>query len=383
MEVNIREEYSTNKFEDKLKEILKTLQKKSPIILIQGGYGKNNLGDDALLLTISKNILKILPKSQIVALCHYPENVKKLYGIDAVYFSEKRAFDFLRKCDVLIIGGGGIVNKINTYSGFHFFKIFDPKGKYLFLTSLFTKLRRKKVVFYGVGMTSIPDRMVAFLMKITLKKVDLLSVREKVSYNMVKKYAPNKEVIVMHDPALNYDYEITQAQKKELQNYFNLQENYIIISTRSVYDSDITQNVKYLIIKLIKNLLEDYPQFKIVILPVSMHPEKILENDYLISKDIYKAFPDNEKIVLINKYFHPSQVRRILEFSKLIIMTRLHGVILSYDFQVPTVILAYDNKVKCFGEMANYKYILDYNKLNYDILKGSVYDFLELEGCNV
>ena len=93
---NLREKYPIGPFEEQLERILKGIPKQKPLILIQGGYGKNNTGDDALLLAIRQKVLEIVPGAHIVALCHGPENVQKLYGIEAAYFTDKKARKLLR-----------------------------------------------------------------------------------------------------------------------------------------------------------------------------------------------------------------------------------------------------------------------------------------------
>ena len=61
--------------------------KKNPVIIIHGGYGHNNLGDDALLLTTTKIVRQIYPDATIVSL----EMIK-----------------YVMSCDGYIISGGGL-----------------------------------------------------------------------------------------------------------------------------------------------------------------------------------------------------------------------------------------------------------------------------------
>lgn len=359
---DIRKEYSIEKFEEKVKECLAALKKTCPLILIQGGYGKNNLGDDALLLTITEKIKFFLPDAEIIALCHYPANVEKKYNIKAVSFKSPFLLKYILRCDLLIIGGGGIVNRINTFSGNRRLKILDMKGKFLFLTSLLVKLRRKKVIFYGVGMTSIPDVGVKILMYLTLRFVDVLGVRDRVTYETLQKmHLTSNNVFLIHDPALDFK---EKPEQKMSRNSLFLSK-YVVISIRAVGDRDITERVERSIKTAIKFLAEKCPGIKIVLLPVSMHPDKELENDYLVQKRIYddvkRQIPN---VKLVCKYLHPSVTRQILAGAEMIIMARLHGLILSYDYHIQTIVLSYDTKVSEFADMGKYEYILNYDTLS-------------------
>ncbi len=361
----IREQYPIAPFEAELERILTGIGKKEPLILIQGGYGKNNTGDDALLLAIKSKVLSIVPGARIVALCHGPERVQQLYGMKAAYFTDKKARRLLFSCDALLIGGGGIVNKINTYSGLKVLKIFDPKGKFLFFTSLLTKMRRKPVVFYVVGMTSIPDAMVRFLMKRTLGRVDLLGVRDPRSLEIAKKMARGRKVYLCHDPALDYRPE-GQVEIDPLLEQAGLAtgQRYVVFNARYVLDPAINENVRQAAAAAIAELSAKAPEVGIVLLPLSMHPDKRLEDDLQFLREILQsAEQQGGKAHLLERYLHPAQTQRLIAGSSALIMARLHGLILSCDAAVPTVVLAYDQKVEEFARMAGYAQVLRYDAL--------------------
>lgn len=378
---NLREKYPIGPFEEQLERILKGIPKQKPLILIQGGYGKNNTGDDALLLAIRQKVLEIVPGAHIVALCHGPENVQKLYGIEAAYFTDKKARKLLRTCDALIIGGGGIVNKINTYSGLKVFKIFDPKGKFLFFTALFTKLRKKPVVFYVVGMTSIPDALVRFLMKCTLGWVDLLAVRDPVSYQIAGEIAPRQQIFLCHDPALNYRPAVP-ANIQPVLEQAGVQEGqeYIVLNARFVLDEAVNAGARAAIAAVIAALSRQMPEKKIILLPISMHPSKRMEDDLQCLREIQAAAEkQGGSSHLLKRYLHPAETQALLAGCSALVMTRLHGLILSFDDTVPTVVLAYEHKVEEFAKMAGYAHILDYSTLTAGQLAGAVGDCLGRE----
>ncbi len=53
-----------------------------PRVVIHGGYGKNNMGDDALLHVIRGRVLAAFPNAEIHVVCHGPERVVERYRDD-------------------------------------------------------------------------------------------------------------------------------------------------------------------------------------------------------------------------------------------------------------------------------------------------------------
>jgi polysaccharide pyruvyl transferase WcaK-like protein len=358
--INLRNQYTIELSERKFQELLNTIKRKIPIILIQGGYGKNNLGDDALLLTISAKIKKILPSARIVALCHGPLDVKRRYNIEAEYYVGLKSFLLLLKCDCLIIGGGGITNIINTYSGFPIFRILDMKGKFLFLTSLFVKFKKGQVVFYGVGMTSIPDKIASYLSIITLNKIDMFSARDKITYEYAKKIirVPNR-LFYVYDPALDYPY--GEEIDDDINRIIKSSKHNVVINVRPVLDENMNERLIDNISKYIEKTTILFPDVQVILLPISQHPKKIIENDlHFLRLILNRLNKKSTKVVLFEKYFHPSVFRMIFASVDLIIMSRLHGLILSYDFNIPTIVLSYNEKVSLFAESAGYSHIYSY-----------------------
>jgi len=360
--------YSSNEFDSRFRGIIQDIKLQSPLILIQGGYGKRNTGDDALLLVIYNKVKEIVPNSRVVALCHFPDDISKRYQIEAYHFAEKKAIYLLFKADMLIIGGGGIVNKINTFSGLKSFRIFDPKGKYLFLTSLLMKLRGKKAVFYVVGITSIPDAGVRYLMKLVLPKADLIGVRDVMSLGLLKELKLDKGVILCHDPALNLPAAPESDAIELLANYnVNIKNDELIgINVRQVQNEETNQKTIKEMVLLVDKLTESNNRIKIIFFPIGMHPTKPLENDLIIGRQIAKNIKNKERFILLDEYYSPMLTKALLGKMKILILSRLHSLILSCEYKIPTIIITYDDKVTQFGQMAGYDKIIPLEEINSD-----------------
>lgn len=171
--------------------------KSAPRVVIHGGYGKRNMGDDALFYAIYTRVRKHLPNAKITAICHGPQQLLLWQpDISAFHFKSFKALNSIFKSDVYIIGGGGIINRINTYSGNMTFKLFDMKGKFMLVAALLAQLCGAKSVFYGIGAESFPDIGVKLLTRLAFNYADTVSVRDPLSMQNLKKAGVNSTTLV-------------------------------------------------------------------------------------------------------------------------------------------------------------------------------------------
>ncbi len=102
------------------------------------------------------------PNAEIHVVCHGPERVVARYRDDPVgpvtssHFKSRRDRASRARSDLYIIGGGGIVNRINAYSGNMVFKALDPKGKFQFLATLVAGLDRRFTLYYAHRRRELP-----------------------------------------------------------------------------------------------------------------------------------------------------------------------------------------------------------------------------------
>ena len=187
MNSDISQKYSITPFFQAFGETLKSRigQKDTPTILVQGGFGKHNTGDDTLLLVANREIKKHYPNANIFALCHNPEFLKEDYGIEGIKFKSFKTIKYLFKADALVVPAGGLTNNIDFNSKIR--SLFNPRGKFVLLALLITILRRKCSVVFGVGIHEIPDFIVGILLKITIPRVSLIGVRDKYTCKYLEK----------------------------------------------------------------------------------------------------------------------------------------------------------------------------------------------------
>ena len=108
----ILEEYSVTRMTaDYLTAYDRLLHAEKPMeAVISGYYGYDNLGDDAILYAISRQLSALEPPIRLTVLSRRPKETAACYGLRAVSrFSPSAVFRALRKSDLLISGGGSLL----------------------------------------------------------------------------------------------------------------------------------------------------------------------------------------------------------------------------------------------------------------------------------
>ncbi|WP_347177939.1 polysaccharide pyruvyl transferase family protein [Sporosarcina thermotolerans] len=82
-------------------------------IVISGFYGLGNTGDEAILKAIVDNLRAELDNPDITVFSLSPDKTSKEHGVESVYrgwrHENKEKVAALRKADLLISGGGGLL----------------------------------------------------------------------------------------------------------------------------------------------------------------------------------------------------------------------------------------------------------------------------------
>lgn len=359
------------KFERDFSELLKARigDKLNPLIIIHGGFGKNNTGDDSLLVTIKNKVLETYPKARIVAFCFNPDLLKRYYKIDGVNFKSREAFKLLFKCDALIAGNGGLVNQL--YSSNPVKNLFNPRGKFIFFTLFITNLRRKPTVVYLVGINKIPSLSVKLLMYMVLPFVDLLGVRDYESCCQLKKMGI-KKYFFGYDPVFRL-----KADNEKITNINDFYKkwgvqsrSYIIVNFRYTKSADESSHAQVELVLYIHELLQIYPEKDIILYPFAIDPNIEIENDVIsmgkLRDELSHCYGD--KIILVDEYQTYLDVKAVMKHAEMLVLARHHALILSSEFMKPLIVLSYDSKVRQVAELIDAPFIFDYHKLNHQQL---------------
>lgn len=214
----------------------------------------------------------------------------------------------------------------------------------------------KKTVLWGA---SLFDDITDLRLVENLKKYDLLMLRERTSYNAVKRYIDEEKLLLVPDPAFSLN-----SKKVKLDSWYKgrkvlgLNLSPLTIKTDDNYNS---------IIDFINYVLDntDYS--------ISLIPHVILKevSDMIILNRIKDTFKDNDRVFLEKTDYNCNQVKYVISQCDMLIAARTHASIAAYSTFVPTLVLGYSVKSRGIAEdlFGSYKkYVIPNEDLNFENL---------------
>ena len=163
-------------------------------ILISGYYGFDNIGDESILRTLIMSLREKIPDCSLTVLSHNPASTREKYGVEAVErMSPGAILRAVRQCDMLISGGGSLLQDVTSSKSIHY---------YLFIIRL-AKLLGKKVFIYSQGIGPIDHAFNRRATARALKKADGIVVRDERSAKLLEQIGlPQERIVITADPVI-------------------------------------------------------------------------------------------------------------------------------------------------------------------------------------
>lgn len=301
-------------------------------ILISGYYGFDNFGDEAILGLL----LEKLKGCDVTVLTSNPRKTFDTYGVHSVYsFSLDHVLKELAYCDVLISGGGSLLQNVTSTKSLWFY------GSII----QFAQIMKKEVVIFAQGIGPISGWFSTKLAKNILKKSQYISVRDKQSFDLLNKWKiPNVNLVC--DPI--YSLEVTQPQRT---SKIGIQLRKFDTLTDELFDNIVKQiNIRY---------------YDREIELLSLQDELDVGISQIFYNKLKKANP-NINVSIIKELNNNEIINRISEYDCMIGM-RFHACLVAIKYGVKTLAIAYDPKVSNLAIDNNIPYLdMDSSKNNYN-----------------
>lgn len=336
--------------------------------LITGYYGFLNSGDDAILASMCEDVRSLNMASEITILSNKPEETREIYDANAVYrFSLIKVIIALIKCDVLLMGGGSLLqDRTSTRSLMYYLSILWG-----------AKLLRKKCMIYANGIGPINKKANKKITSHILNRLDTITIRETLSFEELKKLDVHKPTIkVTADPVFSLTIKNREIDKIFEKENVKLDKPYVAVLFRSWYNKEeFVQKIA----DVCDNIVDNYG-LDILFVPMK-YP-----TDIAISDEI-RSCMKNESSIFTQKE-GVDDIIQVVGGAKFILSMRLHALLYAAIKDVPMIGFVYDPKVEYFlNELNMYtiehidnfnvedvdkhiKNILD----NYDELKAKIND---------
>ncbi|MEM2857084.1 MAG: polysaccharide pyruvyl transferase family protein [Candidatus Nitrosocaldaceae archaeon] len=302
-------------------------------ILIIGGYGFSNIGDEAILSGLLKYLEIVLGYNKnLYSITVFSKNPHETMSIHGVNATNKIIHEILRS-DIIIIGGGELFSE---------YKQLFYKNLFLVILS---KLLNKQVYLIGIGI-DIKKSINKFLARYIFKLVDKISVRDRSSLQILHNLGISNAQLIQDLAFYNLKPRYSPLIDNFMVVHRLIPNNFIIVVPRPSTDSHLLS----LYVDIIKALAKDN---RIVLVPFSRHPSSYDDNDLNMISLIKKMCVDLDLVIFDCENLHPNEVLYFISKSKLVVSSRLHPLIFARVVGIKSIAIlpsVQATKVRTFAE---------------------------------
>ena len=307
-------------------------------------------GIDKLCNIIKDRSSKLNKKSLAFIKAYLSLKLKGDYiPMDKLWYAE--SFSNIKKGDIALSIGG------DNYC-------YADVKKYVMLHDML-KDRGAKTVLWGCSVE--PDVIANPEIAADLARYDLITARETISYEALKKVNPN--TVLVADPAFTMNPEETELPKG-----FAVGNTVGINLSPMAIERETSKGIAYENYKnLIKHILDNTD------MQVALIPHVIWEDgdDRIPLNRLYEEFKETGRVVMVEDH-NSCQLKYIISKCRFFVGARTHSTIAAYSNFVPTLVLGYSVKARgiakdIFGTHENYVVPVQHLKNENDITNAFSY----------
>lgn len=323
-------------------------------IVLSGYYGFNNLGDEAVLESILNNIREALGDIQITVLSADPRTTEALYGVTSVgRTSPLGILKALWRCDVLVSGGGSLLQDVTGRLSIFY---------YLALIAL-GKLLGKRVMIYSQGIGPIHKPFNRYLTRHVLSRVDAITVREPNSRADLARIGIDADrITITADPVIS----LAPDANPVLPDWVRQSAAFIPggpVVGLAFRGKDLSFGADTKLLTVIKALRREYSANVLLIPYYGVQDNQML--------DALEA----EAAELVIPVRRPLRVNEMLDLTAcldVLVGTRLHSLIISAICGTPMIAVSYDPKIEYFMETIHRSVFEDVRSFDADKLLAEI-----------
>ncbi len=297
-------------------------------VLLSGYYGFGNLGDEALLEVIVKQLRRRFPAWDVEVLSASPEQTHAHLGVAATpRWSMSDVRDAIRRADVVLSGGGGLLQSSTSLRSVVYYSGILREA---------IRLKRKTMIFaQSIGPL---DSLGKFVVRSLCKGVSTATVRDGRSKTLLRQLLPGTPVEQTADPVFLYDLPV---EEYDLAREGLDGSRYAIFSIRKV--AALKEGVA-LIARAADRLANEHG-VRVAFLPLGG------ASDAEVSTTIIRAC---KTAPMLLPECTLERAAAILRGAHVVVGMRLHALILAARFGVPFLAIPYDPKVASLVDDLDY-----------------------------
>lgn len=291
-----------------------TKKDKRKKVLISGYYGFDNFGDEAILGIL----LDKLKDCNVTVMTANPRKTFDTYGVHTIHtFSYDLVMRELARCDVLISGGGSLLQNVTSDASLLFYTMIIR----------FALMMKKEVMIFAQGIGPIKGFWMNFITKGVLKGCKYISVRDEQSKKLLDKWKIKSNLVC--DPVYSLEVENPERTSKigiQLRKYDTL--------TDELFDN------------IVKQVRARFYNREIELLCLQDEVDAGISQVFI---NKLRAAEPKTKVKLIKGLNNKQIIERISQYDCMIGM-RYHACLVAAKYGVKTLAIAYDPKVKILAD---------------------------------
>ncbi len=389
-------------------------------ILMRGTSVPESIGVHAMTICTMRIVSKFIPDAEFTIFSIKPEFEYRLYNeynfnLKVVQYSGNRSKSVFRLFRAMLWGAlyklfkidmGQLINDemLRTISeadivvdmfGDGFSDNTGGKGgsmasiSHVFQILLATSLQ-KQVVLYPQSIGPFRNKIVRYLAKLFINKVESVTAREEITKNYLQEIGVNKTPIYL---TADTAFVLEPASRKRVEKI--LAKNNVAKDNEAMIGINISQLANYRSKNLVK-VKRDYMELmvkladylattldvSVIFLPHAIYPKEIvnndrkeMEDDIAAVKEAYEKVENKDKIVPLIDEYSASELKGIIGGCDMFIGARMHANIAAISSCVPTIAIAYSHKAPGIMQMVGLeRYVCDFKTMTFEELKSKVDD---------
>jgi polysaccharide pyruvyl transferase CsaB len=302
-------------------------------VAISGSYGGMNLGDEAILEAILRE-LRASIEVNVVVLSFNPKDTERRHKVRAIPIREMNKDEIieeLRKIDLFVLGGGGI--------------LFDDSIEAYLRDVNWAKELGIPVMVYAVSVGPLKTPESKQLVMQTLNTVDKITVREREAKRMLNDLGVNQEIEVTADPGLLLK---AQSFTKEMlkKEGINPDTPLVGFSVREPGPAAPDLNIEqyHAILANAADYMVERFDAQVVFVPMELGEHKDPQHSHAVISKMANA----QRANVLKGEYTSGEVLGLIKHMAFVVGMRLHFLIFAGIQNVPFVPLPYAAKVSGF-----------------------------------
>lgn len=324
-------------------------------IVISGYYGYANAGDEAMLAAMIDVLTEFDPQARITVISGNPEDTKKRHGVDSVHrFHLPHISRALMKCDLLISGGGSLLQDVTSRRSLYY---------YLSIVAM-AKSFGKPVMLYAQGIGPLRAVSARRAMRLISNRVDVITVRDEGSRRELSRLGVTRPHIeVTADPVLAI-HQANLSLGKTILAKSGVSEKKPIIAF-AVREWDAKNDYKKALAMTTDRIIEELDA-QVLYLPMQ-YPCDVEAAKRIRNKSRHK------NAIFLEDEYTTTELLSLVGNVDLLIGVRLHALIFAGVMEVPMIGISYDPKIDRFMESIGDECAASLETLTSDVLMDAIY----------